>query len=83
MSCSRSISTINRANGMSRVESEWDSYEASERRRWAAAVLDTPELISMWAEARNDVSLFFLARSPLGTNVLTYGRAFRPQSTTL
>lgn len=32
-----------------------EHYEAQERRRWAATILDTPELLMMQAEARGDV----------------------------
>lgn len=34
-----------------------DSYEAVERRRWAATILDCPELLMMHAQARQDVRL--------------------------
>lgn len=33
-----------------------DSYEATQRRREAAIILDNPELLMMHAESRQDVS---------------------------
>lgn len=36
-----------------------DSYEAVEQRRWAATILDCPELLMMHAQARQDVSTPF------------------------
>ncbi len=36
-----------------------DSYEQLQQRREAAIVLDSPELLMMHAQARNDVSLGF------------------------
>jgi len=32
-----------------------DSYEAVERRRWAATILDSPEMLAMYAQSRQDV----------------------------
>jgi hypothetical protein len=46
-----------KANESRKVSYTDDSYEAVERRRWAATILDCPELLMMHAQARQDVRL--------------------------
>lgn len=46
---------MNDADLKQRVSSAEDAYESAERRRWAATILDSPELLMMHAESRGDV----------------------------
>ena len=39
-----------------KIDYHGEGYEATERRHWAATILNTPELLMMYAQSRDDVS---------------------------